>query len=90
MEDGIAGLVNAWALAWSVVLMAGYLADFTPWGWLKSLRERGVVKHMLLSTGALMLGLTLAGAGEHGAMLLAWAMISVSVKLLCDSLEQTE
>ena len=86
MEDGIARLVNAWALAWTLVLMAGYLAEFTPWEWMKALRARSVLKHMLLSTAAALVGLTLAGVREQSAMLAAWALVSTSVKLLCDSI----
>ncbi len=64
MEDGIARLVDAWALAWTVVLMAGYLAEFTPWEWMKALRARSILKHMLLSTTAAFVGLILAGVRE--------------------------
>jgi hypothetical protein len=90
MEDGIGRLVNSWALAWTIALMAGYLADFMPWEWIKALRARSVLKHMLLSTGAVLLGLTLAGVREQSAMLAAWAIVSASVKLLCDSVAQVE
>jgi hypothetical protein len=85
MAGDVGHLVNAWALGWSVLLTAGYLADLTAWSWMKALRDRGVFKVMLLSTGAVVLGLALAGVREQGAMLVAWAVISASLKLLCDS-----
>jgi hypothetical protein len=47
-----------------------------------------VAKFMLLSTGAAVLGLTLAGAREPSAVLAAWAIITSSVKLLYDWLVQ--
>ena len=89
-SDGIMTAADAWATGWSIVLMAGYLADFTPWGWMKALRDRGVLKGMLLSTGAAVLGFALAGAAEQGAMLVTWAIICASVKLLCDSVLASE
>jgi len=89
-SDGITSVAEAWATGWSIVLMAGYLAELTPWGWMKALRDRGVLKGMLLSTGAAVLGFALAGVREQGAMLAAWAIICASVKLLCDSLLATE
>ncbi len=89
-SDGITRVAEAWATAWSIVLMFGYLAEFTPWEWMKALRDRGVLKGMLLSTGAIVLGFALAGAAEQGAMLVTWAIICASVKLLCDSLLTTE
>jgi hypothetical protein len=88
--DGITRVAEAWATGWSIVLMAGYLAELTPWGWMKALRDRGVLKAMLLTTGAAVLGFALAGVREQGAMLAAWAIICASVKLLCDSLVATE
>lgn len=88
--EGIASLVDAWAMGWTVVLMAGYLADVTPWGWMKALRGRGVFRAMLLWTGGVVLGLTLAGAREHSAMLLVWTFVCASLKLLCDTLVPVE
>ena len=90
LEDGIARLVDAWALSWSLVLMSGYLADFTPWPWMKSLRSRAVLRHMLLSTGAVLVGLILAGVREQSAILATWAIVCASVKALCDTLEPAE
>ena len=89
-SDGVARLVDVWALGWSVLLTAGYLAELTTWSWLKALRDRGVLKPMLLSTGAVVLGLGLGGVRDQGATLAAWAVVCASVKLLCDSLAQPE
>jgi len=88
--DGLAHLVGAWAVGWSALLTAGYLAELTAWSWMKALRDQGVFKTMLLSTGAVVLGLALAGVREQGAMLAAWAAVCASVKLLCDSLAAPE
>ena len=78
--------VDAWAVAWSVVLLLGYLAERTPWPSLKVLRENSVARTMLVTSAAAVLGLTLAGAREPSAILAAWAIITSSVKLLYDSL----
>ena len=89
-SDGIARMAELWAAAWSVALMAGYLAELTPWTWMKALRDRAVLKGMLLATGAAVLGLILGGGTEQGAMLAAWAIVCASVKLLCDALVPAE
>ena len=78
--------VDSWAVAWSLVLIVGYVADLTPWPSLKALRANSVAKVMLLASGAAVLGLTLAGAREASAVLASWAIITSSVKLLYDSL----
>jgi hypothetical protein len=88
--DGLGTLVDAWALGWSVLLAAGYLAELSAWSWMKALRERGAFKWMLMSTGAVVVGLALAGVREQGAMLVAWAVVCASVKLLCDSVAATD
>jgi hypothetical protein len=88
--DGITRMAEAWATVWSVALMAGYLAEATPWGWMKVLRERAVLKGMLLSTGAVVVGLALGGVFEQGAMLATWGVVCASVKLLCDALVPAE
>jgi hypothetical protein len=78
--------VDSWAVAWSVVLLVGYVAELTPWPSLKALRANGVAKVMLVTSAAAVLGLTLADAREASAILAAWAIITSSVKLLYDSL----
>jgi hypothetical protein len=89
-SDGITRIAEAWATAWSLVLTAGYLAEVTPWTWMKSLRDRVVLKAMLLTTAAAVLGFVLGGVREQGALLAAWAAVSASVKLLCDTLTPFE
>jgi hypothetical protein len=89
-SDGVTRIAEAWAAAWSVVLTAGYLAEVTPWEWMKALRERGVLKAMLMTTAAAVLGFALAGVREQGALLAAWAAVSASVKLLCDTLARVD
>jgi hypothetical protein len=80
--------VDTWAIVWTALLLAGYVAEATPWPGLRALRGNGVAKFMLLSSGAAVLGLTLAGAREPSAILAAWAIITSSVKLLYDWLVQ--
>ena len=78
--------VDSWAVAWSAVLVLGYVAELTPWPSLKALRADSVVRAMLALSAAAVLGLTLADAREPSAILAAWAIVTSSVKLLYDSL----
>lgn len=85
-SDQIRLFVDSWAVAWSAVLILGYVAELTPWPALKALRADSVARLMLALSAAAVLGLTLAGAREPSAILAAWAIITSSVKLLYDSL----
>ena len=85
-SEQIRVFVDSWAVAWSVLLVLGYLAELTPWPSLKALRADSVARTMLALSAAAVLGLTLAGAREPSAILAAWAIITSSVKLLYDSL----
>lgn len=85
-SDQIRLFVDSWAVAWSAVLLLGYVAELTPWPWLKALRADSVSRTMLALSAAAVLGLTLAGAREPSAILAAWAIITSSVKFLYDSL----
>jgi hypothetical protein len=85
-SDQIRLFVDSWAIAWSGVLLLGYVAELTPWPALKALRADAVARVMLALSAAAVLGLTLAGAREPSAILAAWAIITSSVKLLYDSL----
>ena len=78
--------VDSWAVAWSAVLLLGYVAELTPWPSLKALRTDSVARVMLALSAAAVLGLTLAGAREPSAILAAWAIVTSSVKFLYDSL----
>jgi hypothetical protein len=80
--------VDAWAVVWTALLLAGYVAEATPWPGLRVLRGATVARYLLLSTTAAVLGLTLAGAREPSAILAAWGIIASSVKLLYDWLIQ--
>lgn len=80
--------VDTWAIVWSALLLAGYVAELTPWPGLSALRGSTTAKYLLLSSAAAVLGLTLAGAREPSAILAAWAIITSSVKLLYDWLIQ--
>ncbi len=84
--DLIRVFVDSWAVAWSLVLLIGYVAELTPWPSLKALRGDAVAKTMVALSTAAVLGLTLADAREPSAILAAWAIITASVKLLYDSL----
>lgn len=85
-SEDIRIFVDTWAVAWSAVLLLGYVAELTPWPSLKVLRTDSVARTMLALSAAAVLGLTLAGAREPSAVLAAWAIITSSVKLLYDSL----
>ena len=85
-SDQIRVFVDSWAVAWSAVLLLGYVAELTPWPSLMALRADSVARTMLALSAAAVLGLTLAGAREPSAVLAAWAIITSSVKLLYDSL----
>jgi hypothetical protein len=85
-SEEIRMFVDSWAVAWSAVLLLGYVAELTPWPSLKVLRADSVTRTMLVLSAAAVLGLTLAGAREPSAVLAAWAIITSSVKLLYDSL----
>ncbi|HUG53059.1 MAG TPA: hypothetical protein VMR21_05640 [Vicinamibacteria bacterium] len=85
-SDDIRLFVDSWAVAWSVALVLGYVAERTPWPSLRVLRGDSAAKLMLLTSLAAVLGLTLAEAREPSAILAAWAIITSSVKLLYDSL----
>jgi hypothetical protein len=80
--------VDGWAILWTALLLAGYVAEATPWPGLSVLRGNTVARYLLLSTSAAVLGLTLAGAREPSAILAAWGIITTSVKLLYDWLVQ--
>jgi hypothetical protein len=85
-SEQIRVFVDSWAVAWSALLLLGYVAELTPWPSLKALRANSVARVMLALSAAVVLGLTLAGARESSAILAAWAIITSSVKLLYDSL----
>ena len=85
-SDQIRLFVDSWAVAWSLVLLLGYVAELTPWPSLKALRADSVARTMLALSAAAVFGLTLAGAREPSAILAAWAIVTSSVKFLYDSL----
>jgi hypothetical protein len=89
-SENVRLLVDTWAIVWTVVMLAGYLADYTPWPAIKKLKDPGLARLIFLSSVAVVLGLTLGGAREASAVLAAWAIVSSSVKLLYDSLGQEE
>src|SRR6185436_15047591 len=82
--ETVATLVDTWTVAWTLTLLAGYLADLTPWPSLKILRSPRVATFMVLASAAAVLGLTLAEATEASAVLAAWAIVTSSVKILYD------
>lgn len=89
-SESISLLADTWTVVWTVAMVVGYFADYTPWPGLKALKDEGLARLMLLSSAALVLGLTLGGAREVSAILAAWAIVISSVKLLYDSLGQHE
>ncbi len=89
-SENIRLLVDTWAVVWSVAMLSGYFAHHTPWPRLSALKSEGLARVMLLSTIAVVLGLTLGGAREASAVLASWAIVASSVKLLYDTLGQRE
>jgi hypothetical protein len=87
-SDDIRIFVDSWAVAWTAVFLAGFVAELTPWPGLKALRGHAVARFMLLSSAAVVLGLTFLDAREASAVLAAWAIVISSVKLLYDWLVQ--
>jgi len=89
-NESIAHFVDAWTVGWTAVIGVGYVARFTPWPSLKFLKSNTMAHLMLLSSAAVVLGLTLMEASEVAAVLTAWAVVISSVKLIYDSLGQHE
>jgi hypothetical protein len=87
VTEQISLLVDLWTVAWTVVLVLGYVADFTPFPRLRFLREPGVAHAMMLSSAAVVLGLTLGDRIEAAAVVTAWAVVTSSVKMLWDNWE---
>jgi hypothetical protein len=87
VNEQISLLVDLWTVAWTVVLVLGYLADFTPFPRLRFLRESRVAHAMMLSSAAVVLGLTLGERTEAAAIVTAWAVVTSSVKMLWDNWE---
>jgi hypothetical protein len=89
-NESIAHFVDVWTVAWTAIIGMGYVAQFTPWPRLKFLKSNAMAHLMMLSSAAVVLGLTLMEASEIAAVLTAWAVIIASVKLIYDSLGQHE
>ena len=71
MNEQISFLVDLWTVAWTVVLLLGYLAEFTPFPRLSLLRHARVAHAMMLSSAAVVLGLTLGERTEAAAIVTA-------------------
>ena len=89
-NESIAQFVDVWTVVWTALIALGYVARYTPWPRLKFLKSSFVAHMMILSSSAVVLGLTLAEASEIAAVLAAWAIVICSVKLIYDSLGQHE
>jgi phosphatidylserine synthase len=89
-NESIAHFVDMWTVAWTAAIAVGYVARFTPWPGLKVLKSNVMTHLMMLSSAAVVLGLTLLEASEIAAVLTAWAVVIASVKLIYDSLGQHE
>jgi hypothetical protein len=86
--ENINSLVDSWTVAWTLVLVLGFVAEFTPWPALRLLKSPRVTMAMLLSSAAVVLGLTLADRTETAAVVTAWAIVMSSVKLLWEIFER--
>jgi hypothetical protein len=79
---GVGMLVGAWMLGWTVLLTLGYLADLTPWPWLRVLRSPGMTRVLLLTSTALVGGFTFAGVTQYCAVVATWAVLCSSLNWL--------
>jgi len=87
-NEGIATLVDGWTVVWTVLLLAGYLAEFTPWPRLSALRTTSAASFMLLTSAVVAFALILAEHSEAAAVLAAWAIVTCSVKLIWEMFER--
>jgi len=74
--------VNAWTIGWTALLALGYVAEFTPWPSLTALRSPLTAKLLLLSSMAVVLGFTLAGATKATTTIATWAIVFSSLNWL--------
>jgi hypothetical protein len=74
--------VDGWAVGWTALLAIGYLAELTPWPRLSALRSPFAAKLMLVSSIAVVFGLTLVDAPTATATLTTWAIVFSSLNWL--------
>ena len=86
--ESINNLVDSWTVAWTLALVLGYVAEFTPWPRLSLLKHARVTTAMLFTSCLVVLALTLAERTETAAVVAAWAIVMSSVKLLWDIFER--
>lgn len=82
MDGEVGLLVRAWMLVWTALLAFAYLAGFTPWPWLRVFRSTAATKILLLSSTAIVAGLTLGGVTQPCALLATWAILFSSLNWL--------
>lgn len=90
MSEQINTFVDVWTVAWTLVVAAGYLAELTPFPRLSILRSTPVLHGLLVSSAAVVLGLTVLERPRAAALVTAWAIIAASIKLLWDAWETDE
>jgi hypothetical protein len=74
--------VDGWTVGWTVLLALGYVAEFTPWRRLTVLRSPAAAKLLLLTSMAVVLGFTVAGATKATTTITTWAIVFSSLNWL--------
>jgi hypothetical protein len=87
-NEQVANLVDMWTVVWTVLLLAGYLAELTPFPRLAALRTTTAASVMLLTSSLVVFVLILADHSEAAAVLVAWAIVTCSVKLIWEMFER--
>ena len=82
MVETLTLFVDWWTVAWTLLLLVGYLAELTPWPALRVLRSHGVARFMLFSSALAVFVLTLAEAQRAATVLTAWAIVFASLNWL--------
>ena len=74
--------VDTWTIGWTALLALGYAAELTPWPRLTVLRSPLTAKLLLISSMAVVLGFTLAGATKATTTIATWAIVFSSLNWL--------
>jgi hypothetical protein len=74
--------VDGWTVGWTALLAVGYVAEYTPWRRLTALRSPLAAKLLLLTSTAVVLGFTLAGATKATTTIATWAIVFSSLNWL--------
>jgi hypothetical protein len=81
-REAINLFVESWTVGWTALLAVGYLAELTPWPRLSALRSPFTAKLLLLTSMAVVLGFTLAGATKATTTITTWAIVFSAINWL--------